>query len=305
MRSNPLISVLISVYNGQDYLRETIDSIQKSTFKNFEIILIDDGSTDGSKMLCEQLALKHKNIRFYASLKNKGLSNQLNFGLKKAKGQYICRINQDDVMLPNRLRLQAEFLHKQADVVAVGSYLKLFTNEGKEEVMEYQRTDEMIKKTWLLVSPFADPAVMYRKEVAIKAGKYNQKFWPADDLHLWYRMGKMGKLANIPLSLTAMRWHKKAASQAFFRRQILNTFAVHTWAHRNVVKASLSIQIYWIIQLLAGLVLGPRVVWFVYKKLKHVLHYAAFLLRKSNIPRLVAKVSTIPSKLSISGLYSK
>lgn len=298
--SSPIISVILPVYNGERYIQETVESVQKSNFKDLEILLIDDGSKDLSKALCQHLAKKYSNIRFYSFGKNRGLSNALNFALKKAKGTYICRLNQDDIMMPERVTLQLKYLQNHPDVVAVGSYITLFNEAGDLETLTYFEDDALIRQNWCFVSPFADPAIMYLKDVAIKAGGYSQRYWPADDLHLWYRISRFGKLANIQKPLVKMRVHERSASQIFFRKQILNTFKVHYWKHRSGEKASLGIQFYWLVQLMSGILLGPKINWYLYKQVKSGNFYFSSLLAKTNVQMIKSKVLLIPKRLSFS-----
>lgn len=269
--SHPLVSVIIPIFNGETYLEKSIKSALNNNFKDFEIILVNDGSKDSSLKIAAELAKKHKNIKVYSFDKNQGLGNVLNFALEKASGKYIARLNQDDLMHPDRLKLQSELLEKDPEVLVVGSYLTQFNQDGDIETILYPTTDKEIKQKWLLVSPFADPAVMYRKDAALKLGGYNQDYWPAEDLHMWYRLGKIGKLANIAKPLTKMRIHNKAASQTHFKTQIRNTYKVHRWANKNVEKAPLVIQIYWLAQFISGMSLGPKINWFLYKKVKAIL----------------------------------
>lgn len=268
----PFVSVIIPVFNGAFYLEETISSIQKSTYKHYEIILVDDGSTDHSREVCRKLQKQYPNVHFYRFSKNKGLGRVLNFALKKAKGEYICRINQDDRMLPHRMETQVAFLAQNSDVVAVGSHIKLFDKNSNSTIVEFLERDEDIKKVWLMLSPFSDPSVMYRKTAAIKAGGYDQSYWPADDVHLWYRMGNLGKLANIQKPLVEVRWHKEAGSIKFFRRNTLVTYKLHRWANRNIAKAPFLIQAFWLGQLICGLTLPPSFNWAVYRILKKVVN---------------------------------
>lgn len=270
-KNKPLVSVIIPVFNGASYLVEAVDSVQKSTFRNFEILLIDDGSTDQSVLLCKMLAGKYNNLRFYSFKKNKGLGRVLNFALKKAQGTYICRLNQDDHMVPNRMGKQVEFLKENKEVVAVGSWITYFENNGHREVLKFLKTDAEIKEIWHIVSPFSDPSVMYHKETAIKVGGYDQSFWPVDDTHLWYRMGMIGKLANIQESLVEVRWHAKAGSVYFFREMAWQIYRVRRWAHKNIQKGSMALQIFWILQLIAGMTLSPNFNWKAYRFIKKII----------------------------------
>ncbi len=268
---SPLVSVIIPVFNGASFLVEAVDSVQKSKYRNFEIILVDDGSTDNSHMVCRMLAEKYKNLHFYEFTQNKGLGTVLNFALKKARGTYICRLNQDDRMLPHRMGTQVAFLKKNTDVVAVGSHIRYFFDNRKEEILKFITDDAEIKKIWHIVSPFSDPSVMYRKDTALKAKGYDQSFWPADDTHLWYRMGSLGKLANIPEPLVEVRWHDKAASVFFFRNLAWSTYRMHIWAQKHIAPAPFIIRVYWIVQLISGLILPPQMNWNIYRVLKKVI----------------------------------
>lgn len=269
-KKQPFVSVIIPVFNGSLYLGETIESIQKSSYKNFEIILVDDGSTDKSKSICEKLQERYKNVVFYSFPKNKGMGRVLNFALKKAKGKYILRINQDDRPLPHRMETQVKLLEENPEIVAVGSHIKLFSKKNKYTIVKFLKEDEDIKKIWLILSPFSDPSVMYRKNIALKAGGYDQSFWPADDVHMWYRMGMLGKLANIPKVLVEVRWHSDAGSLKFFKRNTLVTYKLHLWANKNIQRANIAVHAFWLSQLICGLILPPRLNWAVYRLIKRV-----------------------------------
>lgn len=299
-----MVSVVIPVFNGASHLVEAMRSIQRSTFRRFEILLIDDGSTDQSKMLCRMLARRYKNVRFYDFPRNTGLGRVLNFALKKARGGYICRLNQDDRMLPHRLAAQVRYLDRHPDVVAVGSWIKLFDHEGSM-IIRFIKNDAEIKRLWYIVSPFSDPSVMYHKNVAIAAGGYVQSMWPADDTHLWYRMGMRGKLANIQRALVEVRWHANAASMKYFKKLAQSTFAMHLWTDQYLAKAPWYVHVYWIVQYIAGMTLPPEVNWGVYRLIKCVIGFyeerVRRLRRTVRIAATVAPVTSQPRKLNLSG----
>ncbi|MBI4226065.1 glycosyltransferase family 2 protein [Candidatus Roizmanbacteria bacterium] len=305
----PLVSVIIPVFNGTPYLEETVQSVQKSTFRNFEILLIDDGSKDESKILCKTLEKKFKNIRFYAFPRNKGLGRVLNFALRQAQGKLICRLNQDDLMLPYRLKMQTDYFKTHKNTVALGSYIKIFDKNNKTEIIKYLKTDKEIKEIWQIVGPFYDSSVMYKKDVALKAGGYDQDFWPADDTHLFYRLGMRGKLANIPRPLVEVRFHDQAASIKHFRTLALSTYKMHMWADKNLGKAPLPIHLFWFAELIAGILLPPHLNWFVYRIIKKIVNAyeeTKFLLTRSLRKNSIAKkVKTQPKRLSLSGVYDK
>ncbi len=119
MKEKPRVTVLMSVYNGEKYLREAIDSILNQTFKDFEFLIIDDGSTDSSADIIRSYT--DFRIRLIQNEKNIGLTRSLNKGLKLAKGEYIARMDVDDISLPIRFEKQVSFLDKYEDVKLVGS----------------------------------------------------------------------------------------------------------------------------------------------------------------------------------------
>src|SRR3989338_6817820 len=301
--SKPIVSVIIPVFNGASYLEQAVYSVLNSSYKNIEVLLIDDGSKDHSKHLCRKLARKYKNVRFYSFAKNQGLGRVLNFAIKKAQGKFICRINQDDLMLRHRIGIQLKFLKENPEVVAVGSYIRLFDNKGNEQIVKFLQLDETIKKVWHVVSPFADPSVMYRKAVALKVGGYKQEFWPADDTHLWIRMGMVGKLANIDKALVEVRYHRNAASVRYFKKLTLVTYKMHQWMNVYVKRATLPVQIFWVFQLIAGLALSPDLNWKIYRILKRMIYsfsvFAAFLRRMKIIPEPITK-KAIPHPIALS-----
>ncbi len=297
MTKKPLVSIVIPVFNGSPYLKETVSSVLNSDYKPLEIILVDDGSTDKSQVICQELTKKFKNVHYFHFKKNRGMAYALNLGVKKAKGKYIARLNQDDLMVKNRLLKQVEFLEKNSDYVAVGGAIKLFTNKKKEiGTVNFPQSDEKIRKQWLFLSPFSDPTVMYRKSSWLKTSGYNQRFWPADDVHMWYQLGKIGKLINLKDILTKVRWHDGAGSIKFHRLQMKKTWKVHVWASKNVEPATLSHWLFWISQYIAGVILPAQFNWLTYRLLRK------FQNLKTKKPQtIVAKVKLQPSQLSISG----
>jgi len=302
----PFVSVIIPVFNGGQFLAEAVESVQKSTYKHFEVLLVDDGSTDASKSICKKLTQKYTNVRFFSFPKNRGMDHALNLALHKARGTYIARINQDDVMLPHRLTTQVKYLGNHAEIVAVGSSIVLFDNQGYEEHVPFLTTDAEIKDVWFILSPFSDPTVMYRRAAAIAVGGYDQSFWPADDVHMWYRLGLAGKLANLARPVTRVRWHVDAGSVKHYHRLIRKTYKLHMWTNKHIKSAPWYIQLFWLCQLAAGLTLSPHTNWAVYRVIKRII--GSYEARKEALWEIrthrksATSVATAPKKLSLSGV---
>lgn len=279
---NPLVSVIIPVYNGADYITQAVESVEKSSFRDLETILINDGSKDDSKQICQKLSKQYTNIVFIHRANNQGLSESLNYAIETAKGKYICRLNQDDIILPDRIQTQVDFLNNNPDYVMVGGALQLCDEKGKVfETLCMPLTDAEIRNNWLYLNSFADPAVLYRKTAVIQAGLYKQEFYPADDMHLWYRMGRVGKLANLKQVVTRMRIHDRGATMRIFRTLIKQTWKLHLWSVKHVQKPTWGIWIYWSLQYVLGRILPVKFNFFAYRLVKK----AVFLKSQLNQSR--------------------
>lgn len=298
----PLVSVIIPVYNGQSYLKETVLSVQKSSYKNIEIILVNDGSKDRSKEICYKLKKKYINIRFFSFKNNRGLSNVLNYAVKKAKGKYIARINQDDLMVVNRIFSQVYFLENNPDHVLVGGNIELINEKGKSiDILSYPQSDQEIRNNWLYLNAFADPAVMYRKKTFLKIGNYDQSFYPADDYQLWFRMGQAGKVANLNHVVTKFRVHKKAATVTLHKKMIESTKKVHEWAAENIQKPSMLVDLYWKMQYFLAKNFPPKFNFFIYRLIKKVIFSKSQLETILFPKKMINKVKTHPRKFNFSG----
>lgn len=297
MKEQPLVSIVIPVFNGASFLGRTVSSVLKSDYKPVEVILVNDGSADKSQSVCKQLTKKHRRVYFYSFDKNQGMANALNLGVSKAKGKYIARLNQDDLMVKSRLAGQVGFLEKNPHYVAVGGAIRLFNNKEKTfDTIKFPFSDKAIRKQWLFMSPFSDPTVMYRKADWLKTAGYSQKFWPADDVHMWYQLGKIGKLANLKSVLTRVRWHDGAGSIKFHRIQMKKTWQAHVWASKNVQPATIFHWLFWLGQYLAGVVCPAQFNWFVFRVLRKLQN-----LKTIKPTAIVAKVKTQPNQLNFSG----
>jgi len=266
-----MVSVLIPVFNGAHYLPSTMDSIFSNSYKNYEVILVDDGSSDNSKKLCLEYQSKYSNVKFVSFDTNKGMVRALNVGIQIASGKYIARINQDDLMIEDRLVKQVDFLEKNPQVVVVGGQVVLFTNENAlYDTINFPLTDKELRSRWLALSPFSDPTTMYKRDIFLKTTGYDQNFWPADDVHMWYMMGKLGELANLSDVVTKVRWHAGAGSIKYHKNQIKKTLAVHMWAAKNIKKPDLFTCTFWLLQYVAGSLLPSRLNWYIYRNIKRL-----------------------------------
>jgi len=213
MKKEPLISVVMPVFNGEKYLAQAIDSILTQTYRNFEFIIIDDGSTDSTGSMVAQI--NDKRVRVISHQKNKGIVISLNDGIMASRGKYIARMDADDVSHQSRFLIQVEFLNKNPDIVVVGTFLKITSPEGKLLfTIEQPTRDQAIKNFLLQDSCLAHGSVMMRKSAVVKVGMYStsKKVHHAEDYDLFTRLGAKYKLANIPEYLYIRKEHLNSVS---------------------------------------------------------------------------------------------
>lgn len=213
----PKISVIMPVYNTkEEYLRDAIESILNQTYKNFEFIIINDGSTNNA----EEVILSYKDTRIkYYKQKNQGLSETLNKGFDLAKGEYIARMDSDDISLPERLEKQVCFMDNSPNIGICGSWAKFFPSE-KGTIIKHPREPKYID--FILGCRIVHPTVMLRKELFDYYNlRYNKEYDCAEDYELWSRAVRFVKFYNIPEILLNYRWHENNVSVASRKKQIV------------------------------------------------------------------------------------
>lgn len=208
MKTPPRISVLMPVYNVAAYVQGAIDSILNQSYKDFELLIINDGSTDATRD--EVLKFTDPRIRFVENEHNIGLANTLNRGIELATGEYIARMDGDDISLPDRLKKQADMLDRHLEIDICGAGYRFFGSKNYE--VHYPRDHESIKAGLLFGCCMIIP--MFRKESVIKANlRYDQAFFPAEDYRFWTQCVTKLKLYNIPETLFLYRMHPAQVSE--------------------------------------------------------------------------------------------
>ncbi len=208
MNPAPPITVLLAVYNGQQYLREALDSILAQTFTDFEFLIIDDGSTDLTLPILREYEKRDPRIRL-VSRPNKGLTNTLNEGLSLARGEFLARMDADDFAMPARFEKQIAYLREHPDCVLLGSRVLLMDPDGLPiREMCLERTHEQIDSAHLNRGwPIVHPATMMRMSALSQIGGYRDEFNTLEDLDLFLRLAEVGQLANLPELLLRYRQH--------------------------------------------------------------------------------------------------
>ena len=209
--SNPLVSVVLSVYNAEQYLAESIDSILNQSYQNFEFIIIDDGSTDGSLEIIQSYDDKRIVL---ISRENRGLIASLNEGILKAKGKYIARMDADDISLPTRFEKQVAFLEGHLEVGLCGTAVIGFSKEQDGTIWRLAQQSKTIKTQMLFSSAVAHPTVMIRHEIILKHQLfYDDNFKYAEDFELWTRFANVTELTNLKIPLLKYRVLENSASR--------------------------------------------------------------------------------------------
>jgi glycosyltransferase involved in cell wall biosynthesis len=211
---NPLVSIILPVYNGEKYLKETLDSILNQNYSNFELIIINDGSSDKSEEII--LSFKDARIVYIKNETNIKLIASLNKGINISKGTYIARIDQDDIVYKNRFKTQIDFLENNSEYILVGTDVDIISNltENKTSKKRYYSENDDLVFALMFYCPFIHPSVLIRKQVLDdNLLYYDEDFLHAEDYELWTRMVFVGKVANIPEAHTAYRIHLEQTSQ--------------------------------------------------------------------------------------------
>ena len=208
VNSMPKITVLMPVYNCELYIREAIDSILNQTLTDFEFLIIDDASTDKTVEVIK--TYNEGRIKLVVKPSNTGYTNSLNYGLQVAKGEYIARMDGDDISFSERFAKQVAFLDANPDVVLCGSWFSIIDSGTVKKLPE---NNEAIKLALLRGNCIAHPSVMMRKQILNELSVvYDVSKEPAEDYDLWVRLLSLGKLHNLQEALLNYRMHSTQVS---------------------------------------------------------------------------------------------
>jgi glycosyltransferase involved in cell wall biosynthesis len=220
-----LISVIMPVYNAMPYLSESVESILKQTYAHFEFIIIDDHSTDGSYELLEKYAKKDKRISLYRNAKNLGVSHAVMKGIKHATGQYIARMDADDISSADRFTKQVAYFEKHEKSVAVGAQCYIINEHGKVTGKKIFPTtfDDVYRYSFTFV-PVQQPTLMIDRSRLPKNFKfYIDGMNTAEEVELFFKLFKYGHVENIPNYLLKYRIHSTNTSFRNLRETFLLT----------------------------------------------------------------------------------
>ncbi len=210
MNNQTKLSVVMPVYNAEKYLKQSIESILNQTYKEFEFIIIDDGSTDNSLNILKKYAEVDERIKIITR-ENKGLVHTLNEGIRKSEGKYVARMDADDICNPKRFEKEMEFLIENEEYGVVASFVSIFGNAYSSEEnlkLEVKHNNENFELLDLLcgISYICHPSVIVKKELFDLYGYYKAEYKYSEDLELWTRFMINGvKIKNLPCKLINYR----------------------------------------------------------------------------------------------------
>lgn len=220
--TQPKVSVIIAAYNGQRFVAEAVNSILSQTWRDLELLVVDDGSTDGTRAILREIAGRDQRMRIIEK-DNEGLIKTLNRGIAEARGVYIARLDHDDISRPTRLEQQARFLDANPDFIGVGCLLQNVHEDGRpidrprirRETLEHRPEAFPPKQMWLY-----GPTPMIRADMLRRAGGYRDQFVAAEDRDLCWRLGALGRLERLPEVLVEHRHHGSNMSRLKRRTQM-------------------------------------------------------------------------------------
>jgi len=214
-----LVSMIMTVYNGEKFLKEAVDSTLAQTYENIEIILVNNGSTDSTKKILDDI--KDKRVKIIHLERNKGIAKALNIGIKEAQGSWIAIQDADDNSYPTRIEEQVKYIIKHPGLVGVGTFIECISGgssisqehlKGVEQYRNAVVSKEQVRDMIFWGCPLTHSSVMFSKDAYNKVGGYSTDYKIASDYDLWLKLLEKGEMENVPKVLLQYRIHKESLS---------------------------------------------------------------------------------------------
>jgi hypothetical protein len=230
LTEKPAVTVLLPAHNAERFVAQSVESVLGQTFRDFELLAMDDGSTDATGSILDSFARRDSRVTVFHEPKQ-GLIATLNRGLRLARGKFLARQDADDESLPDRFRCQIEFLEAHPAVGVVGTAITVINTQGHPvRSHAYPLSNAEIKEWLKSGSAFAHPAVMMRAEALGGIGEYRKAFEHGEDYDLWLRLAEHWEMANLAEPLLRYRQHESQVSMNHVRKQMLSTLAARRCA---------------------------------------------------------------------------
>lgn len=234
MKKQPSVSVVMTAYNAGEFVATAVESILNQTYQNLELIIVNDGSTDGTGKILREMAKNDRKITLINCRKNRGASEASNLGLVRARGAFMARMDADDISMPDRIEQQVKFLQTHKRVVAVGGQCELIDRAGERiGTKNFPTSHRAIYESLYMFNPIQHPSLMVNTKL-LKGNKiiYHTKVLLAHDLEILFHLAQYGELANLDEVVLQYRIHGDSLSL----KDPKATFA-HTVAVRKIARA--------------------------------------------------------------------
>lgn len=232
----PLVSVIMPVKDGSTFLVESVESILSQTCRSWELLVVDDHSTDSTPQIIEAYCRQHpRKVKLFRLKKSRGAYGAANLAMKYAKGKFIAPMDSDDVSHPERLKTEVEFLLNNLSVIVVGSHARIIDKNGRAIGKKVFPTGhEKISRAFFEVHPLVHPSCMIRREALSKPTRlYENKYGVNDDYYTFFTLLNKGKFANIPRYLLDYRIHLGNSSLQNIKSKFFNTVRIRFRAVRK------------------------------------------------------------------------
>lgn len=207
------VSILMATYNRVKYLPQAIDSVIVQSYSDWELLVVDDGSNDGTDKIVQRYAERDGRIRYFKNEINLGIEKSRNLGLSKCGGEFVAVLDSDDIWEDHtKLQKQVEFLEKNPEYILCGCQARVIDEGGREIDHIFHALDDAdIRKAMLSCNQFVHSSVVYRRNAAMSAGGYGGS-QIGEDYDLFLRVGLKGKFANLPEAMVCYRRHSSGAT---------------------------------------------------------------------------------------------
>jgi glycosyltransferase involved in cell wall biosynthesis len=211
-KAAPAISVIVPAHNAQRFLGDALASICSQSFEDFEIVVVNNGSTDATGSIIAEWASRDSRLRWF-TLEKASLHRSLRMGIANSRGDFIARMDSDDIAEPQRFRRQYDRMLSHPALGLLGTAAQAINHRGRNLMLLKPRlTDAEIKRLLPIGCPFIHSSVMMRREAYLRAGGYRPGLNIAEDYDLWFRMAAVTEMANLPEPLVKYRFHKESLS---------------------------------------------------------------------------------------------
>lgn len=235
LKKKPLVSIVMTAYNAAEFVLQAVESIQNQSYSNWELIIVNDGSTDETGKIVTKLAKNDKRLKLINCRKNRGASIASNLGLTKARGTFVARMDSDDIAFPDRLARQVSYLQKHKKVIVVGGQCELIDREGYSIGMKnFPISHTEIYDALYQINPIQHPSLMINTKLLGKEKiTYHTDVLLAHDLEILFKLAQYGKLANLEDVILKYRIHSDSLSLKHPKETFKHTLMVRQLAREK------------------------------------------------------------------------